>query len=76
MSSNAVAGGHPVKRIGIFVLAMVSVAAVLSVRSYPSIANHGWAIIFWYLIGVAMFLIPCALVFALVDRHLRQLSAE
>lgn len=50
------------KTIGIFTLAMVSVAAVLSVRSYPSMAANGWSLIFWYLLGTLAFLIPCALV--------------
>src|SRR5262245_28018788 len=50
------------KTIGIFTLAMVSVAAVLSVRSYPSMAANGWSLIFWYLLGTVAFLVPCALV--------------
>src|SRR5262245_26531282 len=50
------------KTIGIFTLAMVSVAATLSVRSYPSMAANGWSLIFWYLLGTLAFLLPCALV--------------
>jgi amino acid transporter len=50
------------KKLGVFTLAMISVAAVLSVRNFPSMAPDGWSLIFWYLLGTIFFLIPCALV--------------
>jgi len=50
--------------LGIFTLSMISVAAVLSVRNYPSMAEEGWSMIFWYFIGSFFFLLPLALVSA------------
>ena len=43
---------------------MISVAAVLSVRNYPSMAEEGWALILWYFFGAFFFLLPLALVSA------------
>jgi amino acid transporter len=43
---------------------MISVAAVLSLRTFPSMAEFGWGLIFWYLLGAIAFLIPAALVSA------------
>jgi len=47
-----------------FTLSMISVAAVLSVRNYPSMAEEGWSMILWYFIGSFFFLLPLALVAA------------
>jgi glutamate:GABA antiporter len=52
------------KTISIFTLAMVDVAAVLSVRNFPSMAVYGWQLVFWYLLGTIMFLVPVSLVAA------------
>lgn len=52
----------PAKALGIFALAMINVAAVLSLRNYPSMAEYGWSSIGWYVIGTVMFLIPVSLV--------------
>ena len=46
------------KTLGLFALAMINVAAVLSLRNYPSMATYGWSSIGWYLIGTIAFLIP------------------
>lgn len=54
--------GVPVKALGIFALAMINVAAVLSLRNYPSMAVYGWSSIGWYVIGTIAFLIPVSLV--------------
>ena len=35
-----------VKTIGVFVLAMINVAAVLSLRNLPAMAEYGWSSIF------------------------------
>jgi amino acid transporter len=56
------AGGIPVKALGVFALAMINVAAVLSLRNYPSMAIYGWSSIGWYVIGTLTFLIPVSLV--------------
>jgi amino acid transporter len=50
------------KTLSVFTLGMISVAAVLSVRNFPSMAPEGWSLVFWYLLGTIAFLIPCALV--------------
>lgn len=47
--------------ISVFALAMISVAAVLSLRNYPTMAVYGWSSIAWYLIGTALFIIPLSL---------------
>lgn len=47
--------------IGVFALAMISVAAVLSLRNYPTMAVYGWSSIAWYLIGTFLFIIPLSL---------------
>jgi amino acid transporter len=49
------------KVLGLFALAMINVAAVLSIRNYPSMAIYGWSCIGWYIIGAVFFLIPISL---------------
>lgn len=49
------------KILGVFALAMINVAAVLSIRNFPSMALFGWELIGWLLIGTALFLIPISL---------------
>ncbi len=46
------------KTLGIFALAMINVAAVLSLRNFPSMAEYGWSSIGWYVIGTLTFLLP------------------
>ena len=50
-----------VKALGVFVLAMINVAAVLSLRNLPPMAEFGWSSIGWYLIGTITFLIPLSM---------------
>ena len=55
-------GALPNKKIlGIFTLAMINVAAVLSIRNFPTMAEYGWGSIGWYFIGTILFLIPISL---------------
>jgi amino acid transporter len=54
-------GMTPPKVLGIFALAMINVAAVLSIRNFPSMAMFGWSCIGWYIIGTVLFLIPLSL---------------
>ena len=49
------------KVLGLFALAMINVAAVLSIRNFPSMAVYGWSCIGWYIIGAILFLIPISL---------------
>jgi len=51
----------PVKVLGVFALAMINVAAVLSIRNFPSMAEFGWSSIGWYILGTIFFLIPISL---------------
>lgn len=54
--------GLPSKKVlGLFALAMINVAAVLSIRNFPSMAVYGWSCIGWYILGAVMFLIPISL---------------
>ncbi len=56
------AGGLPSKKVlGLFALAMINVAAVLSIRNFPSMAVYGWSCIGWYILGAVLFLIPISL---------------
>ena len=50
------------KKLGVFALAMINVAAVLTLRNFPAMAEYGWASITWYVLGTVLFLIPIALV--------------
>ncbi len=50
------------KKIGVFVLAMINVAAVLGLRNLPSMAVHGWGAVGWYVLGAVCFLLPIGLV--------------
>src|SRR5512137_2563515 len=54
-------GIAPMKVLGIFALAMINVAAVLSIRNFPSMAMYGWECVGWYIIGTILFLIPLSL---------------
>jgi amino acid transporter len=49
------------KVLGLFALAMINVAAVLSIRNFPSMAVYGWSCVGWYVIGAVFFLIPISL---------------
>ncbi|MDD4483037.1 MAG: amino acid permease [Methanoregula sp.] len=49
------------KVLGLFALAMINVAAVLSIRNFPSMAVYGWSCIGWYVLGAIVFLIPISL---------------
>lgn len=50
--------------LGIFTLAMINVAAVLSLRNFPSMADEGYAVIFYLALASVCFFIPSALVSA------------
>jgi len=48
--------------LGVFALAMIEVTAVLSIRNFPSMAEEGWSMIAWYLLGLITFFLPLSLV--------------
>lgn len=45
-------------------IALITLAAILTLRSLPSLAEYGWASIFFYLAGAVFFFIPLAFVAA------------
>ncbi len=51
-------------KMGVFALAMINVAAVLSLRNLPSMADYGYALIFYMGLASLCFFIPSALVSA------------
>lgn len=57
-------GGKSVRVLGTASIAGVSLAAVLTLRGMPSVAEYGWASIGLYVFGAIFFLIPLALVCA------------
>ena len=51
-------------RLSLFSLVMITVGSVDSVRNLPATALFGSHLIFFFILGAVMFLIPCALVSA------------
>lgn len=52
------------KKLGVFTLAMINVAAVLSMRNLPPMAEYGYTVIFYLLLSSVCFFVPSALVSA------------
>lgn len=52
------------KSLSVFTLAMINLAAIGSVKNWPTIAESGFAAIFYFLIAALVFFIPIALVSA------------
>src|SRR5271165_4025207 len=50
--------------LGVRSIALISVAAVLTLRNMPSVAEYGWSSIAYYLLGALFFFIPLSLVAA------------
>jgi amino acid transporter len=48
----------------VFALAMINVAAMVSPRNLPMMAEYGWSLIFFVLLAVALFLVPVSLAIA------------
>lgn len=55
---------NPQRTLGVFILAMLSVSAILNLRNIPIMASLGLQSIFFYAIATLFFLIPTALVSA------------
>jgi len=61
----AVAGPAAKKRlVGPTGIALITVAAILTLRGFPSTAEYGWASIFFYVFGAIFFFIPLSFVAA------------
>ncbi|PCI92544.1 amino acid permease [Candidatus Aerophobetes bacterium] len=52
------------KSLSVFVLAMINVAAICSIKNWPITAEYGFSSLFYYLIAAVGFFIPVALVSA------------
>jgi putative glutamate/gamma-aminobutyrate antiporter len=52
------------KTISVFTLAMINVAAVSSVRNWPTIAEYGFSSLFFFLLAALLFFIPVSMVAA------------
>jgi amino acid transporter len=52
------------KQLTVFLLLMINLATVLSIRNWPITAMYGYTSIFYLLLSVVFFFIPCALVAA------------
>ncbi len=52
------------RSMSVFTMSMLTVAAVLSLRNLPSMADYGWSIIFYLVMACLCFFIPSALVSA------------
>ena len=45
-------------------IALISLAAVLTLRGFPSVAEYGWSSIAYYIAGAVLFLVPLAMIAA------------
>lgn len=52
------------RSVSVFVLAMINVAAILSIKNWPLTAEYGFSSLFFFLISVIIFFIPVSLVAA------------
>lgn len=52
------------KILGVFALAMINVAAIVSLRNFSLMVEYGFSSIFYYLLGALVFFIPSALICA------------
>lgn len=52
------------KTLGVFSLSMISLSAILNLRGLPMMASLGWSSLFFYSVGLLVFLIPSSLICA------------
>ena len=50
--------------LSIFVLAMLNVSVMASLRNLPLVAEYGLGSVFYFLLVALLFLVPCALISA------------
>ena len=55
---------NPKRVISVFVLAMLNISMMASLRNLPLVSELGWGMLFFFVVVAAVFLIPCALVSA------------
>lgn len=62
MADNSTGGGR--RTLGIFTLAMINVAAIVSLRNLPLMSIYGLASVFFYAVAALAFFVPVSLVAA------------
>lgn len=62
--SGARGAGGGARVLGVGSIALMSVAAVLTLRNLPSVAEYGWSSIAYNVLGALLFFIPLAMVIA------------
>ncbi len=63
-SQGSTASSSGPRVLGVGSLALITLAAVLTLRGMPSVAEYGWSSIAYYLLGALFLLVPLALVAA------------
>jgi amino acid transporter len=63
---------NPIRALGIFSLAMMTVVSVDSVRNLPATALFGSSLIFFFILGAVFFLLPCALISAELSSNTKE----
>ena len=48
-------------RLGVFALAMINVAAIVSARNLPVMAEYGWSMLVLFALSIAVFLMPMSM---------------
>ena len=56
--------GKPRRVLNIFVLAMLNVSIMASLRNLPLVAEFGLSALFYFFVVALFFLVPCALISA------------
>ncbi|MBP2365974.1 amino acid permease [Pseudonocardia parietis] len=64
MNARARPGVREGARLGVLALAMINVAAIVSARNLPVMAEYGWAMLALFALAILVFLIPIAMVAA------------
>ncbi|MDX1387097.1 MAG: amino acid permease, partial [bacterium] len=55
---------EPKRTLGVFTLGMINVAAIISLKNFPLMAEYGWTMFFYYGVAALGMFIPTALVSA------------
>ena len=55
---------HAKKTLGVFALSMINVAAICGIRNLPTIAETGYAALFYMILAAVVFFIPACLICA------------
>ena len=51
-------------KLGILALAMINIAAIVSIRNLPVMAEYGWSMLALFALSIVVFLVPIAMVAA------------